>query len=135
MLKLDKMDHVGLAVRDLQAGIERFKLLFGAAPEDCVEVPADKVKTAFFRVGDVGVELLQPISSDSPVEKFLHKRGEGVHHLCFSVKDIRAKLKELHQAGIALIDHEPRRGAHGDWVAFIHPKAMGGVLVELVEKK
>jgi methylmalonyl-CoA/ethylmalonyl-CoA epimerase len=125
------IDHVGIAVRSLEEASSFYKNLGWDAPETEV-VSEQKVKVGFFRCENGSdVELLEPTGPDSPVAKFIEKRGEGMHHICFRVKDIRAQLAKLQENGVPLIDKEPRKGAHGKWVAFVHPKATGGVLVEL----
>ena len=107
--------------------------LLGLQVSENEELPERKLRICFVKVGDANVELLYPTSPDSAVAAFLEKKGPGVHHLCYQVDDIHAKLKELKAAGIRLIDEEPKPGAHGKLVAFIHPKSTGGVLTELAQ--
>lgn len=129
---LNKIDHIGIAVEDLEAAIKLYTALVGKAPDHLEEVASEKVRTAFFRVGESNLELLQATDPQSPIAKFIAKQGRGgIHHVCVEVNDIHAKLKELKAQGITLIDEEPKTGAHGKLVAFVHPKALGGVLLEL----
>lgn len=127
--------HIGIAVRDLQASKQLFEKLLGVAPEHEESVADQKVNTALFRMGDAGIELLEATSPESPVSKFIEKRGEGIHHISFVVDDILHELKRLKQAGFQLIDEQPRRGAEGCLVAFLHPKSTNGVLIELSQKR
>jgi methylmalonyl-CoA/ethylmalonyl-CoA epimerase len=129
-----KLLHIGIAVRNLDASVELFSRLLNTDPGGRETVADQKVNIAFFHVGDTHLELTEAAAPDSPIAKFLEKRGEGVHHLSFEVDDIRAELKRLEEAGFQLIDREPRLGADGYWVAFLHPKSTNGVLVELSQK-
>ncbi len=129
------LDHIGIAVEDLDAAIDLYREKLGFVVEAIEEVPGFGVKVAFLPLGEGKVELVQPVSGDSAMSKFLEKRGPGFHHLCFRVEDIRAELVRLEAAGVQLVDREPREGAHGTLVAFLHPKSTGGVLIELAEKK
>jgi len=125
------LDHVGIAVGDLAASLGFFRDALGLemdAPED---VPSQRVRVTFLPAGESSLELLEPTTPDSPVARYLTKRGAGVHHVAFRVDDIRAALAELKARGVRLIDESPRPGAHGALVAFIHPSATDGVLVEL----
>ena len=131
---IKKFSHVGVAVKDLEKSTEIFSRLFGVKSVETEEVADQRVRLAFFRVGDTSVELTEATSDDSPIAKFIEKRGEGVHHLSFEVDDIRTELKRLKAEGFILIDEEPRRGAGGYWIAFLHPKSTNGVLVEISEK-
>jgi methylmalonyl-CoA/ethylmalonyl-CoA epimerase len=128
-----KVDHIGIAVPDLDAAIATFTTLFGAPPESVEDVPDQKVRTAFFAAGDTHVELLWPLAADSPISGFLAKRGAGLHHVCFEVPNIEQALAEYRAAGLRLIDETPRIGAHGKRIAFLHPRSTGGVLVEICE--
>ena len=125
------LDHVGIAVGDIHASLDFFRDALGLdvdAPED---VPAQRVRVTFLPAGEASLELLEPTAPDSPVARYLSTRGAGMHHVAFRVEDIRAALAELKARGVRLIDEAPRPGAHGSLVAFIHPSAAGGVLVEL----
>ena len=131
---LKKLTHIGIAVRNLEESIHTFARLFQGEPSGTESVPDQKVKLAFFHVGGASVELTQAETSDSPIAKFIEKRGEGVHHLSFEVDDIRAELRRLRADGFQLVDEEPRAGAGGYWIAFLHPKSTNGVLIEISQK-
>lgn len=124
--------HVGIAVEDLDAAIERYTVLFGATVEHRETVEDQGVEAASLRVGSSRVELLRPLGPDTPVGKFLAKRGPGMHHVAFEVADLGAELERLRADGVQLIDETPRRGMFGLQVAFVHPEATGGVLAEFV---
>jgi methylmalonyl-CoA/ethylmalonyl-CoA epimerase len=127
-----ELDHIGVAVRDLVRGEEAWARV--AAGQGSPEMVGDDgVKVLFCPFDGGAVELLEPSRDESPVGRFLERRGEGLHHVAFRVPDIRAALQEMAQTGVELIDREPRPGAHGTLVAFLHPKSFAGVLVELVE--
>jgi len=128
------ISHIGIAVKDLDAGIEFYKKL-GLELEAVEEVPSQMVKVAFFPCGDTRIELLAPTSEESPVAKFIEKKGEGIQHLAFAVDDLPAALQESSDKGITLIDKEPRPGAHHADIAFLHPKSSMGVLIELCKEK
>ncbi|MCX8031349.1 MAG: methylmalonyl-CoA epimerase [Thermodesulfovibrionales bacterium] len=134
-MKILKVDHIGVAVKNSDEGIKFFSNLLGLKFEGQEVVAEQKVKTTFLPVGDTEVELLEATESDSPVAKFIEKRGEGIHHIAFVVDDIEAALKELQDAGIGLIDTKPRIGAGNKKIAFLHPKHTFGILVELCEAK
>jgi methylmalonyl-CoA/ethylmalonyl-CoA epimerase len=125
--------HTALAVHDLDAAIARFGGQYGVAPLYRETVESQGVEEAMLPVGGSFVQLLQPLSDDSPVGRFLEKRGEGLHHIAFQVADIEAALAHLKERGAELVDAEPRIGGGGHRVAFVHPRALGGTLVELVE--
>lgn len=127
------IDHVGIAVNSLEASLKFYQETLGLPLADIEEVPDQMVRTAIFPTGDSRIELLEPTSPESPIAKFIAKRGEGIHHVAIRVADVRAKLAELEAAGVQLIDREPRIGAGGHKIAFLHPKATGGVLLELCE--
>ena len=129
------LDHIGIAVEDLDEAIGLYREKLGFEVESVEDVPGFGVKVAFLPLGEGNVELVQPVTDDSAMAKFLEKKGPGFHHLCFRVEDIRADLARLEDAGVQLVDREPREGAHGTLVAFLHPKSTGGVLIELAEKK
>lgn len=128
-----KVSHIGIAVKDLDEGIALYEKL-GLTLEGVEEVPSQMVKVAFFPVGDTRIELVAPTSEDSPVAKFIEKRGEGVQHIAFAVEDLEDALKETEEKGIRLIDKTPRPGAHKADIAFLHPKSTLGVLVELCKE-
>jgi len=127
-----KLDHIGIAVRDIQEAIKVYQEALGLQLEEVVEVQDQKVQVAFFPVGDSNLELVQPTADDTGLARFLASRGEGIHHICLEVDDIEAALEHLKAHGVPLIDRVPRQGAHGR-IAFVHPKGMHGVLLELVE--
>lgn len=124
-----KLDHIGIAVRSL--GSAKIYEDLGLSVEHMETVETQRVKTAFLSVGDSNLELLEPTSPDSPIAKFIEKRGEGIHHICLRVDDIEAHLERLKAAGYRLINEAPVPGAHGCRVAFLHPSAGNGVLIEL----
>lgn len=128
------ISHIGIAVSDLDAGIAFYEKL-GLKLESIEEVPSQKVKVAFFPCGDTRIELLAPTAEDSPVAKYIEKKGEGVQHIAFAVDDLPEELAAKEAEGILLIDKEPRPGAHGADIAFLHPKSTMGVLIELCKEK
>lgn len=129
-----KIDHIGIAVKDLKKSLEFYEEILGikCVGEEVVE--DQKVKTAFLPIGDTEMELLESTADDGPIAKFIEKRGEGVHHIAFKVDNIDAKLEELKDKGIRLIDEKPRLGAGGARIAFLHPKSTNGVLIEISER-
>ena len=128
-----KLEHIGIAVQNIEAKLKIWRDLFGLKLRMIKEVPEQKVKVAVLEIGDTHIELIEPTDEHSAVKKFIEKRGEGLHHLCFEVKDIESVLKDMKKNGIKLIDEVPRKGALGKKIAFIHPKDMGGVLIELTQ--
>ena len=133
--KIAGLAHVGIAVRALPQAIERWNkaLGFELIGEETIESMG--IRIAFLKAGDLVIELLEPTRADSAVARFLEKRGEGIHHLSFLVPDIEASLAHAATAGFELIDRTPRDGSHGTKIAFLHPRAMGGVLVEFCERR
>ena len=127
------LDHVALAVRDLDAALVEYSRLFGAEPLYREVVTEQGVEEAMIAVGGSFIQLLQPLGADTPVGKFLDRRGEGMHHIALAVADIEAALAHLKAEGVRLIDEEPRVGGRGARIAFVHPKAFAGTLIELVE--
>jgi methylmalonyl-CoA/ethylmalonyl-CoA epimerase len=128
-----KIHHVGVAVDDLEAAIELYTTAFGAELAHRASNEKDGLAAAFMRAGDAEIELLEPLREDTPVGKFLAKRGPGLHHIAIAVGDIEAAIAEARANGLEMIDQEPRIGLHGTRIAFVHPRSMGGVLTELVE--
>ncbi len=126
-----KIDHLGIAVRSLSSALLTYELAFGLEKSAIEEIPGQKTRAALLTVGESRIELLEALSEDSPVARFITKRGEGLHHICFQVDDIRQELDKLRNAGIRLIDEKPRSGAGGSQVAFVHPSGTSGVLIEL----
>jgi methylmalonyl-CoA/ethylmalonyl-CoA epimerase len=132
-MMLNKIYHLGYAVEDIEAASSFYRENFGAEPTEPEVVGEQGVIATMFRVGESMVELVQPTRPDSPVGRFLERRGEGVHHVAYQVDDLETALRELKKNGVEIIDEEPRRGAGGTRIAFIHPKSAFGVLTELVE--
>ncbi len=128
-----KLDHIGIAVKNLENSVAVFKNILNGIEPEFEEVAEQKVKTAIFQVGDTRIELLEGISDDSPVRKFVDKKGEGVHHIAFGVQGIENVLADFKSKGITLIDETPRNGAGGKKIAFIHPKSVNGILTEITE--
>lgn len=131
---LGKVEHIALAVSDLEAAIAHYTRVWGLSLEHREVVEEQGVEEAMFRIGESYVQLLAPLSPDTTVGKFIERRGEGLHHIAYEVEDIEAALKSLKDGGMALIDKEPRLGSREKRIAFVHPKGNKGVLVELVEK-
>jgi len=131
---LDKIDHLGIAVRDLDEAIARYTALCGRGPDHLEEVASQKVQVAMFGVGESRVELLMATAPDSPIAKFIDKRGEGMHHICFKVANLEEALARLQTAGMEIIPGAGGEGVEGSRVAFLHPKSLMGVMVELVEQ-
>jgi methylmalonyl-CoA/ethylmalonyl-CoA epimerase len=130
-----KLDHIGIAVADLDATMKVYTDVLGLKSAGVEVVEEQKVRVAFFPVGDTEVELLESTDPEGPIAKHIEKRGEGVQHLAFRVDNIEAALDEMRAKGIRLIDEKPRYGAGGARIAFLHPKATGGVLIELSERE
>jgi methylmalonyl-CoA/ethylmalonyl-CoA epimerase len=133
-MKILKIDHLGIAVKSIDEGKNFWTEVLGLRFDGAETVEEQKVTTAFFPVGESEVELLESTAPDGPIAKYLEKKGEGIQHIAFRVEDIEAALEELKQKNIRLIDEKPRIGAGGAKIAFLHPKATNGVLVELCER-
>src|SRR5262249_1097947 len=133
MSPVKAVNHIGIAVRSIDAKRAFYEGTLGAVFEGIEDVADQKVRVGFFRVGDVRLELLEPTDPSSTVAAFLEKRGEGLHHVAFTVERIEARIAELKQAGLRMIDEVPRPGAHHMRIAFVHPKSTFGVLIELCE--
>jgi methylmalonyl-CoA/ethylmalonyl-CoA epimerase len=131
---LEDIDHVGIAVRDLEAAVEHYRTAFAVEPAHRETVPDQGVEEVLFRAGTSYIQLLGALGPETPVGRFLEKRGEGLHHVGYRVPDVAAALARLKELGIRLVDDAPRPGSRGTTVAFVHPEGMGGVLVELVQK-
>jgi methylmalonyl-CoA/ethylmalonyl-CoA epimerase len=129
---INKVDHLGIAVRSIAEG-RRFYEALGLHVEAIEEVPQEGVRVALIPCGETRIELLEPTTEDSPIAKFLAKRGPGLHHICLGSDGVRADDRRLRAAGYEVLRPEPTRGAGGCWVQFVHPKSAGGVLVELAE--
>ncbi len=134
-MELTHIEHIGIAVKDLDKAIEYYEKVLGIKCYAIEEVKDQKVKTAFFKIGQTKIELLQSTDPEGPVGKFITKKGEGIHHMAFAVKNIEQALKEAKVKGIRLIDSKLRRGAEGLDIAFLHPKTTFGVLTEFCENK
>jgi methylmalonyl-CoA/ethylmalonyl-CoA epimerase len=129
------IEHIGIAVTNLNEAISFYEKVLGLSCYKIEEVADQKVRTAFFMVGQTKIELLESTDPEGPIGKFIEKRGEGIHHLAFAVSNIEEKLKDAEVKGVKLIDQTPRRGAEGLDIAFLHPKSTAGVLIELCENK
>jgi methylmalonyl-CoA/ethylmalonyl-CoA epimerase len=129
------IEHIGIAVKNLEESIRFYEETFGLKCYAIEEVKDQKVRTAFFQIGQTKIELLESTEREGPIGKFIDKKGEGVHHIAFAVKEIESALRETEEKGIQVIDKQPRKGAEGLDIAFLHPKSTFGVLVELCEKK
>ncbi len=134
-MDISHIEHLGIAVRSLEEAIPYYEKVLGLKCYNIEEVADQKVRTAFFKVGDTKIELLEPISEESTIAKFIENRGEGIHHIAFAVKGIESALAEAEEKGVRLIDKVPRAGAEGMTIAFLHPKSTGGVLTEFCEDK
>lgn len=133
MINAKAVNHIGIAVRSIEQQREFYEKTLGAEFETIEEVPSQKVRVGFFKLGDVRLELLEPSDPSSSVAAFLEKRGEGLHHVAYTVNNIEQRLSELKAGGVRLIDETPRPGAHHTRIAFLHPKSSCGVLTELCE--
>ena len=130
---MHKIEHFGIAVKNLETANERYTKLFGTPPYKIEKVESEGVNTSFFKSGPNKIELLEATNPDSPIAKFIEKKGEGIHHIAFSVSDIKAEVQRLKKEGFHIINEEPRKGADNKWVVFLHPRSSHGVLVELCE--
>ncbi|MGE5589920.1 MAG: methylmalonyl-CoA epimerase [Bacillota bacterium] len=129
-----KLDHIGVAVANLEAALRPYREALGLAPERVEEVPGEGVRAAFFTLGETELELLEPLDASGPIAGFLAKRGEGIHHLAVAVPNVEAAMERARAAGLRLLSEDPRPGAGGTRVCFVHPKDLGGVLLEFVER-
>lgn len=132
---MEKLEHIGIAVKDIKAANTLFAGLLGREPYKTEEVESEGVRTSFFEIGGVKIELLEATRPDSPIAKFIEKKGEGLHHLAFEVSDIGQSLRQYQEKGYDLINKEPKHGADNKMIAFLHPKSTGGVLVELCKDR
>jgi methylmalonyl-CoA/ethylmalonyl-CoA epimerase len=128
-----RVDHVAIAVKSLDDATKVYSTLFGKQPDHVEIVEEQKVKAAIYYLGEVRIELLEPTDEESPIAKFIAKRGEGLHHIAYNVENLESKLDELKEKGFRLIDEKPRVGAEGKLIAFVHPKSVVGVLTELTQ--
>jgi len=131
---MKKIEHIGIAVKDLATSNELFGKLFGEPHYKTESVASEGVNTSFFQVGPNKIELLEASNPNSPIAKFLEKRGEGIHHIAYDVADIRAEMKRLEGEGFTLLNAEPKKGADNKLVCFLHPKTTNGVLIELCQE-
>lgn len=134
-MKPSYIEHIGIAVKNLEESISFYENILGLTCYAIEEVEDQKVRTAFFMVGQTKIELLESTDQEGPIGKFIEKKGEGLHHIAFAVKNINENLKEMEQKGVQLIDKFSRKGAEGLDIGFLHPKSTHGVLIELCEKK
>jgi methylmalonyl-CoA/ethylmalonyl-CoA epimerase len=132
---MEKLEHIGIAVKDISKANLLFEQLLGTPHYKIEEVESEGVKTAFFNVSGIKIELLEATRPDSPIARFIDKRGEGIHHLAFEVADLDSTLKEYHEKGFELINASPKDGADNKRIAFLHPKSTQGVLIELCQEK
>ncbi len=130
---LKKMDHVAIAVNNIEETAKFYQDMMGLTLSGVEVVTAQKTRVGFLKIGEVKIELVQPAEPDSPLTKFLETKGQGIHHICFEVDDVEAEVKSYLAKGATMIDQKPRPGAHNTKVAFVHPKSSGGVLIELNE--
>jgi methylmalonyl-CoA/ethylmalonyl-CoA epimerase len=128
------LDHIAVAVSDLEKGLTLYVQLLGLDHEGTEEVPEQRVRAALLRAGATRIELVEPTGPDSPIARFIERSGEGLHHIAFQVGHIESALEKLKAHGVRLIDEAPRQGVEGSRIAFVHPSATGGVLIELVQK-
>lgn len=132
---MNKIEHIGIAVSNLEEAIATYTKLLGTPCYKQEEVASEGVRTAFFQVGESKIELLEGTSEGSPITKFIAKKGEGIHHIAFDVSNIRDSIEKLSNEGFQVLNSEPKKGADGKLVAFLHPKSANGVLVELCQDK
>ncbi len=132
---MEKIEHIGIAVKDIEKANKLFAALFGKPHYKTEEVKSEGVKTSFFDVGPNKIELLEATNPESPIAKFIAKKGEGVHHIAFAVTDIVSEIKRLKKAGFTVLNEAPKLGADNKMVAFLHPKSTNGVLIELCQER
>jgi methylmalonyl-CoA/ethylmalonyl-CoA epimerase len=131
---MNKIEHLGIAVKDMEAANKIYTSLLGYPPYKTEGVESEGVSTSFFKCGESKIELLQATHAESPISKFIEKKGEGIHHIAFAVDDIKAEVIRLKNDGFIVLNEEPKRGADNKWVVFLHPKSSNGVLVELCQE-
>ena len=130
---MKKIEHIGIAVLNLEHSNALFRSLFNKKHYKVETVASEGVRTSFFKIGPNKIELLEAMDENSPISKFIEKRGEGIHHIAYEVDDILSEMKRLKEEGFTLLNDKPKKGADGKWVCFIHPKSANGVLVELCQ--
>ena len=131
---MEKLEHIGIAVKNMEEANKLFSRLLGRESYKLEEVPSEGVTTSFFEVGGVKIELLEATNENSPIARFIEKRGEGIHHLAFEVTDIKESLKKYRDNGFELVNAEPKKGADNKLIFFLHPKSTNGVLIELCQE-
>jgi len=131
---MDKIEHIGIAVKDLEAANEVYTKLFGKAPYKTETVESEGVATSFFKIGESKIELLEATKQDSAIAKFIERKGEGIHHIAYAVKDIKSEMDRMRAAGFIVLNDEPKKGADNKLVCFLHPKSTNGVLIELCQE-
>ncbi len=129
------LEHIGIAVKNLDESKKLFEKLLNSAPYKVETVASEQVTTSFFKIGASKVELLEATSPESPIAKFIEKKGEGIHHLAFAVSDIKSEMARLKAEGFVLLNDVPKKGADNKWVCFLHPKSTNGVLIELCQER
>ncbi|MEO5572031.1 MAG: methylmalonyl-CoA epimerase [Bacteroidia bacterium] len=132
---MNKIEHIGIAVKNLETSNELFAKLFGKAHYKTEQVANEFVNTSFFMIGENKIELLEATSTESAISKFIEKKGEGIHHIAYDVNDIRVEMKRLIDAGFVLLSEEPKQGADNKLVCFLHPKSTNGILIELCQER
>ena len=132
---MDKIEHIGIAVRSLEKAIPVYEKLLNTVCYKQETVDDEKVNTAFFQTGESKIELLESTTTDGVINRFIEKKGEGMHHIAFAVKDIKAEMLRLKESGFQLLNEEPKKGADNKWVCFLHPKNTNGVLIELCQER
>src|ERR1700744_5842370 len=132
---MKKIEHIGIAVNSIKSASAIYEKLLNTSVYKTEDVASESVRTAFLQCGPNKIELLEALSDDSPIAKFIAKHGEGVHHIAFEVKDIRAEMARLKGEGFVLLNEEPKMGADNKWICFVHPKGVNGVLVELCQSR
>ena len=130
-----KIEHIGIAVKNLKKSNQLFSLLFNQEPYKREEVKSEGVITSFFKIGENKFELLEATDENSPIAKYLDKHKEGIHHIAFEVEDIKSEMKRLEKEGFILLSDEPKQGADNKWICFLHPKSTNGVLIELCQER
>ena len=131
---MNKIEHIGIAVKSLENSNDLFEKLFGEPHYKIEDVESEGVKTAFFKIGNNKIELLEATNENSPIAKFIEKKGEGIHHIAFDVDDIKKEIKRLKKEGFVVLNEKPKKGADNKLVAFLHPKSTNGVLIELCQE-
>ena len=135
MLMVKKIDHIGIAVRDLKSAKKKFEIIFNSSASKEEFVKSQNVNTVFFKLGETKIELLQDLNKDGVINNFINKRGEGIHHIAIEVNNIITEIKRLKKNGFTILNSEPEKGANEKIIAFLHPKETGGVLIEICQKK